>query len=222
MVSQWMRALVSITAVVTATLPPAMAADSDDISVAEQRIFLDHHLQNIRDATDLPYAFTQTGSDSDRFTDQVILHVGAGKPEARALKVDFLSGSRRLNLSSIEGGTGNPVILYFLENDIRDLHNRLGGQEAYFRKRIRMALAEKATVRPVQLRYAGKTIDGHEVTISPYRDDPLKDRLKQFVSKSYVFTLSSAVPGGLYELKTHVDADGTAPALDTVLTLERR
>ena len=164
--------------------------------------------------------FTQKGSDKDSFTDRVALNVGAGAADKRELKVEFLSGSRKMDLSSLEGGTGNPVILYFLEHDIRDMHTRLGGQEAFFRKRIRLALADRATVKPVKLKLAGKTVDGNEVTISPYVDDPLKDRLKQFVSKTYVFTLSSAVPGGVYELRTHVDATSIEPALDTVLALD--
>ncbi|MBA4283950.1 MAG: hypothetical protein C0434_00255, partial [Xanthomonadaceae bacterium] len=115
---------------------PAFAGD--EISIAEQHVFLDNHLQNIRTATTVPYRFTQKGSDKDSYTDQVTLNVGDGAADKRELRVDFLSGSRKLNLSSIEGGTGNPVILFFLEHDIRGMHDRLGGQEAYFRKRIRL------------------------------------------------------------------------------------
>lgn len=207
-----------LAAAVVVSASPAIAGD--EISVAEQHVFLDHHLQNIRSATALPYVFTQKGSEKDSYTDRVTLDVGAGEPDKRELKVDFLSGSRKMNLSSVEGGTGNPVILYFLENDIRDMHARLGGQEAFFRKRIRLALADKATVKPVKLKLAGKTIDGNEVSISPYLNDPLQDRLKQFVSKTYVFTLSDSVPGGVYELRTHVDATSIEPALDTVLALD--
>ncbi|WP_293368895.1 hypothetical protein [Nevskia sp.] len=200
-------------------LAPAATA-GDEISAAEQRVFLDLHLQNVRAAAALSYVFTQKGAEKDSYVDRVTLNVGAGAPEQRELKVDFLSGSRKMELATVEGGTGNPVILYFLEHDIRDMHDRLGGQEAFFRKRIRLALADKATVKPVKLKFGGKTVDGNEVTISPYVDDPLKDRLRQFVSKTYVFTLSEAVPGGVYQLRTHVDAGGAAePALDTVMML---
>lgn len=205
-----------------AAAPVAIAAAGDEISVAEQRVFLDQHLQNIRSAAAVQYRFTQKAAEKDSFSDRVVLNVGAGAPDKRELKVDFLSGSRKLQLASVEGGTGNPVILYFLERDIRDMHDRLGGQEAFFRKRIRLALAERAIVKPVKLTFDGKTVDGNEVTISPYVDDPLKDRLRQFVSKTYVFTLSDAVPGGVYELRTHVDAAAGAaaePAIDTVLKL---
>lgn len=211
--------LKTLALVLTCVAAAAPAWAGDEISVAETRLFLDNHLQNVRSATTIPYQFTQTGSDKDRYTDRVTLNVGAGAADKRALTVDFLSGARKLQLSSIEGGTGNPVILYFLEHDINEMHQRLKGQQAYFRKRIRLALADKATVRPVKLQLGGKAIDGTEVSIAPYADDPLKDRLQQFVSKTYVFTLSDAVPGGVYSMKTHVDASGAEPAIDTTLSL---
>lgn len=215
-----MRKLVNalLLAAVIAAAPQASAGD--EISLAEQRVFLDNHLHNIRAATTLPYVFSQKGSDKDSFSDQVRLEVGAGAPDKRELKVAFLSGNREMKLATVEGGTGNPVILYFLEHDIRDMHDRLGGQEAFFRKRIRLALADQATVKPVKINLAGATVDANEVTIRPYIDDPLKDRLRQFVSKTYTFTLSDAVPGGVYELKTHVDGTPTDPALDTALRLD--
>lgn len=206
-----------------AVVTGSVAHAGDEISAAEQRVFLDQHLHNIRAAAALQYSFTQKGAEKDSFTDQVVLKVGAGAPDKRELKVDFLSGPRKLQLATVEGGTGNPVILYFLERDIRDMHDRLGGQEAFFRKRIRLALAERATVKPVKLSFAGRMVEGNEVTIKPYVDDPLKDRLRQFVTKTYVFTLSDAIPGGVHELRTHVDAAGgtpAEPALDTVLKLD--
>lgn len=207
-------------AALLAPFSPAQAGD--EISPAEHRVFLDEHLANIVAATDVRYTYTQKAGPKDSFTDQVTLKVGEGNAAQREVDVEFLSGPRRLSLASIEGGTGNPVILYFLEHDIRDLHDRLGGQAAFFRKRIRLALADNAVVKPVSLRYAGKQVEGTEVTIKPYVDDPLKNRLRNFVSKTYVFTLSSAVPGGVFELRTHVDAGAAAdgePAIDTALRI---
>jgi hypothetical protein len=213
-----MRFLIKVLLLCSAvTAQPAAVAD-DAISPAEHRVFLDEHLNNIHGAIEVRYTYTQKAGPKDSYTDQVTLKVGAGSREQRAVDVDFLTGERKLALASIEGGTGNPVILYFLEHDIRDLHNRLGGQSAFFRKRIRLALADAAIVKPVKLSFGGKTVDGQEVTIAPYRNDPLKDRLKHFVSKTYVFTLSDAIPGGVYELRTHVDAGASAeaePAIDT-------
>lgn len=205
-----------------AVIPALPVHSGDEISPAEHRVFLDEHLGNVSNAVDIRYTFTQKSDARHSFTDAVTLKVGAGSAKEREIDVEFLSGARRMDLASIEGGTGNPVILYFLEHDIRDLHDRLGGQAAFFRKRIRLALADSAVIKPVSLQYGGKRVNGTEVTITPYLNDPLKDRLRNFVTKTYVFTLSSAVPGGVYELRTHVDAgpaESAQPAIDTVLRI---
>ena len=41
---------------------------------------------------------------------------------------------------------GNPVLLYFLERDIREMERLTGGKSGYFRKAIRLALARSASV----------------------------------------------------------------------------
>ena len=78
---------------------PAIAGD--EISVAEQHVFLDNHLQNIRSATALPYVFTQKGSDKDSFTDRVALNVGAGAADKGEISLD---GFRAHSTESGEAG----------------------------------------------------------------------------------------------------------------------
>lgn len=207
-------------ALIFAAAPTAFAAD--EYSVAEQRVFLDQHMSNVTGAGSIEYLFVQTAAPADSFEDKVTLSVGAGAIDKRTLAVEYLSGKHHMELPSVEGGTGNPVLLYFLEHDIRDMHERLGGQQAYFRKRIRLALADGATVKPVKLSYRGKQIEGNEVTIEPYANDSLKDRLGQFVGKRYVFILSDAVPGGIYEIRTSTPAATgatPAPAVSTALKI---
>lgn len=193
------------------TAAPVRAAD--EFSAAEQKVFLDNHLKNIPKATTIGYHYRQTGKAEDSYEDEVKLVVGEGAADKRSLAVDYLSGKHKVDLPSIEGATGNPVLLYFLEHDIRDMHDRLGGQQAYFRKRIRLALADAATVKPVKLSYRGRNVDGNEVSIEPYINDALKDRLGAFVAKRYVFVLSDAVPGAVYELRTDTPAaSGSSPS----------
>jgi hypothetical protein len=84
-----------------------------------------------------------------------------------------------------------------------------GGKPGYFRKRIRLALADTATVKPVDVRFGGQTVAAEQITIRPYADDPNKAKFEQLVSKQYVFTLSDKVPGGIYQMR------GVVPAADT-------
>lgn len=87
------------------------------------------------------------------------------------------------------------------------------GKANYFRKRIRLAVYEGAQVRDVSVAYRGKPVAAREITIEPYRDDPNKQRFEKFTSKQYVFTLSSAVPGGVYAIRSSVAGTADSPLL---------
>ena len=48
-------------------------------------------------------------------------------------------------MPDIEGGEGgNPVTMYFLENDVRGMQRLTKGSQVHFRKQIRMALYKSA------------------------------------------------------------------------------
>ena len=66
------------------------------------------------------------------------------------------------------------------------------------------------------LQYRGKAVAGREFSITPYVDDPNRPRFEQLANKRYVFTLSDAVPGGVYGIRAVVvdpGKDAAAPPL---------
>jgi hypothetical protein len=77
-----------------------------------------------------------------------------------------------------------------------------GGSTSYFRKRIRMALAEGAQVSRQTVTYQGKTMQAQTVRIQPYLNDPMHARFEKYLHKTYTFVVSEQVPGGLYQLRT--------------------
>src|SRR5215475_9104024 len=90
----------------------------------------------------------------------------------------------------------------------------------YFRKAIRLALARSANVAKVSVSFEGRSVAAQEITITPYVDDPLKDRIGRYASKIYVFTLSADVPGGIYGIRTVVP--GPAAAAKAAPLIEER
>ena len=50
------------------------------------------------------------------------------------------------------------MVLYFLEGEVRRLQRTTTGQAAHFRRRIRQALADKATVSEGTIRWASATV----------------------------------------------------------------
>lgn len=204
------------------------AADADQsISVAESQLFLSNHLGSLPDSTVLSYAYAKVGSLEARREDSVRVTISPASPgTARQVRVDYLTGAQRLELPPIGAASANPVILFFLERDVREMQRLTGGQAAYFRKRVRMALADAAEVRPVAFEFAGHTVAGEQITVHPYRDDPLRNRFQRLAEKVYTFTLSDRVPGGVYRMETMVDAPaagaGTSPLISETLTLLAR
>ncbi|WP_077033181.1 hypothetical protein [Pelomonas sp. KK5] len=199
-------------------LSPAQAAE--DYSAAEQAIFMRDQFAGLKAPTTLRYSFRKTGSMEPGFEDQVELTLNA-KTEGGCCLVhgEFLSGTRRVPLPDMDQGKANPVTLYFLERDIREMNRITRGSQNYFRKRIRMAAYQGATVTPVSLRYRGATVKGQDITLKPYDDDPNRARYGQLAVKEYHFLLSEAVPGGVYAIRT-IAHDGASVLLDEDMTIE--
>jgi len=183
----------------------AHAADPNDFSVAEKRLFIDDHLQGLPGTTTLEYAFSKRGSLEGSVDDKARVIVGPIRSGGgRATKVDFLSGERKLELPDVGAATGNPVILYFLEREVREMHRLTGGSVSYYRKRIRMALAEGGQVRQVTVDVGSRRLAATQIHIAPYRDDPARSRYEKFAEKTYTFTLSDDVPGKVVELHSEL------------------
>lgn len=196
-----------------------------DFSAAERAIFMTDQFAKLRPPLTLNYRFHRTGSLEPGFDDTASIALKAqGNGRCCDATGQFLSGERKLALPPVEGATGNPVTLYFLERDIREMERLTKGKSNYFRKRIRMAIFQGAEQRAVNFKYRGKAVAGQEFTISPYADDPNRARFEQLATKRYVFTLSDAVPGGLVAIRTRVaDAGkgaGAAPLLAEELLID--
>jgi hypothetical protein len=201
------------------------AGAQDAISAAEKLLFQTDHLKNVAPPATLSYAFRKTGSAETGFDDTVELRVRVLDGVKQA-SVTFLSAERKTACPEVTRAEGNPVLLCFLERDIREMERLTGGKSGYFRRAIRLALARSARVARSRLSFGGRELAANEITVVPYADDPLKDRIGKYATKTYVFTLSAEVPGGVHSVRTFVPpAEGTsneAPLLEERLTLVGR
>jgi hypothetical protein len=203
-------------ALVCALLWPCAASAVKDYSAAEQAIFMTNHLANVRPPATLHYRFVKGGSMEAGFEDRVTLKLTPrADQKCCSASAEFLSGTRRLALPDVEAAEGNPVLLYFLERDIREMSRLTKGQQNYFRKRIRMAVYQAAESSELMLPFRGKSVAARRFTVMPYVDDPLRERFAKLAGKRYTFTLSDAVPGGVVAVGSQVDGEGGAPPLWT-------
>jgi hypothetical protein len=194
-------------------LAASAALAGDAIAPAETALFMTDHLRGLAPPARLRYDFSRSGSLEVAFSDQVEVDVEAGPGGARQVVTRCLSEGRRIELPALDFAQGNPALLCFLERDIRQMERLTGGKANYFRKRIRLALAEGAEVRNFSQEIGGRPIAGREIRIAPYSDDPLRQRFERYAAKYYVFRLSDDVPGGIVELDAVIPAAsaGAAP-----------
>jgi len=183
----------------------SQAADPSQFSESERRVFSDEHLRNVGGPAALQYAYRRRGSLETHVDDRAVVTVGArGKDGGRTARVEFLSGERKLELPPLEHAEGNPLILFFLEREVREMSRLTGGSGSYFRKRIRMALADDAEVSSVEVSVAGQAVAATEIRIAPYRLDPARARYEKFAERTYVFVFSDDVPGQVVELRSEL------------------
>lgn len=196
-------------------LPLGIARAANDFSAAEQALFMDNQLGKLRPPLTLHYDYRKTGTLEEAFADKVDVVLTA-QPDGSccAASTRFLTGAREMRQPDVQGAQGNPAILYFLERDISEMQRLTKGKANYFRKRIRMAVYRGAAIRNITLPYRGRPVAVQEISISPYLDDPNRPRYEKLANKQYVFMMSNSVPGGLYGIRSRIDAEpADAPPL---------
>lgn len=204
----------------------AMAADPSEYSEAERQLFVRPHLAAVTPPARLHYRYERTGTLEPEVSDRATLLLGESAG-ARTADVDYLSENRKLELPSIGYVDGNPIILHFLEREVRELKRLTGGSVGFYRNRIRKALAGDAKVKETEVNYNGKTVKGTEIRIDPYVDDPARSRFEKFADRYYVMVLSPEIPGEVFQMKAQSPGPVNGPEagkalLDEVLTFERQ
>ena len=171
---------------------------------AEVLLFETDHLAGLGLPTRLQYRFTWNGESA--FEDRIVVSVDA----LHVAAVDYLSGEHHVDFPAVENARGNPLLLYFLEHDLREMQRFTGGSVSYFRRLLRRAFADpKLAVEPVAATVQGRQVMASRVGIEPFRADPnALSRYPRFAGKRYEFVLSPAVPGGIISVASVVPDDG--------------
>lgn len=192
---------------------PASETDRQDYSAAERLLFMTPQFGGLKPPQTLRYAFHKAGAFEPGYDDKVAVIL---TPQADggccAARSEFLSAERRLVMPDVPAADSNPVILYFLEHDVREMQRLTKGSQNHFRQRIRMAVYNAATVSDVSVRWRGQTVKAKEIRFTPYLDDPNRPKFEKFVRKEYRFVLSDAVPGGVYGIRTRIGSEDAAAA----------
>ena len=189
---------------------PARAeeADTRPLSPAQVALFETPHLRNIASPETLRYRFAADGGPGGDVTDRVDVHVRGINPDgSKRLSFDYLTGERRVAIPPVEHFAGNPLLMLFLEQDVKGMKERLGLSTAYFRNRIRQSFLDAATVTEARVLLDGRDVPARRITLRPFGDDPRFDRLPSVQGKTYTFVLADEVPGMVAEIRTELPPD---------------
>lgn len=194
--------------------------ESYELTQAQKLLFDTPHLSNLLAGDTVSYNYAKSGTLEPVFEDKVELLINAVlADQRRSLEASFLSGERRIPFASSSGFHGNPLIMLFLERDAREMSRLTGGSAAYFRNRIRHALAKPDVVtESVRVPFAGEALSGTRVELVPFGEDPLLDRYAALADKRYTFIVSAQMPGGIYRLESEAPpASGGEPVIRETL-----
>jgi hypothetical protein len=206
---------------------PAGAAESpgqeQEYSQANRLLFMTDHLSNVPHHSALEYEFERKGTLESPFRDTVAVRVAAqGSAGGKQAQIELFTGERKRAFPPVDDARGNPVLLAFLQHDVAEMQRFTDGSWRHFQRLIKFALEGGAVVEAVTIAYDGHDLDAVQISIRPFLQDPQRARYSDFDRKYYVFTLSEAVPGWIYQLRSVVppsEAEEAMPLLEETLTL---
>jgi hypothetical protein len=225
-ISQWIGLLALPLVVGGTNIAAAPSAASEP--TAQELLFDATYLAPVAAPSRIKYHFSFKSVDSTLFgasyddDASMQLKPTAGAEGYKDVTLDMFTGERLRELGPLPKINGNPIIMMFLEYDTNLMQKHVGGAMVYYRNIVRAAFRDKATVQAVDITWNGKPVKAMKISIQPFQDIPAAEKLQLFRGKIYEFTVSDAVPGGIYDMRSVVpDLEGKspAPAMDTHLTL---
>lgn len=183
-------------------------------------------LDKVEEGSKLTYNFKRNVSEpkllGPEFSDNLSLSIlKVAEDGKRDVKVQIFSGDRARDPRTIDGLTANPVLVFYLDRAVANFAMLAGGNKGYLKNRFRLALRTTAKIEPVKIEYNGKTVDGHHVWVTPYINDPNKEKMSGYEGARFDFYVSDDVPGYLVELTSLFESsEAAAPKLDEHIVLD--
>lgn len=136
----------------------------------------------------VPLAGAGAVADGLRSEDVAEGTVGLSRAGEKLLLIRQVDG-KALPGAEFAAAAPNPVLLFFLENVVRNMALATGGSPFYIRNRIRAALAEAGTGA------------GGRVVLHPFAGDPNAARIGDFATLALTLRFDPTDPARLLELK---------------------
>lgn len=202
-----------------AVLPAAGDPDARPLSPAQIALFETPHLKNIERPETLEYGYRRDGAGG--FADRIVERIEKIHPDGtKYVGFDFLTGEHHVFFPAVDNFHGNPLLMLFLDHDVREMRDTIGVTASHCRNRIREAFIDRARIADTEVTVDGKSVPARRITLQPFVDDPRFADVPEIRNKTYTFVLADKIPGMLAELSAEQPANQQtgAPALSERIT----
>ncbi len=184
---------------------PGLAGAETGSTKSAELIFDPPHLELVQKGSEVTYKFERKVSDEKTvgpaYTDEI--RVGVFKVAAdgkRDVSLQVFTGDRARVPWSETGMTGNPLLLWYLDNCINQFRAVAGGDRDFLKNTFKVALRDNSTFEDVKAEFGGKTVDAVRVSVVPFADSKDVKKMRGFEKSKFYLLLSPAVPGYFIEL----------------------
>lgn len=155
------------------------------------------------------------------FSDRIVVKADKGDDaQSRKSEVKMFSGVNARPAGPFVSDPQNPVLLLVMEENVQELSKILGANPRYLKNAIRKAWRDQAKIEDASVTVGGKTMPGTRITVTPFANDPQKDRMHGLEGLTYVVEIADAVPGNIATIDIHAPETG-APSFNEVLRFEK-
>lgn len=212
-------------AIVMASTASVLAAEAaPSISAA---LFDKPHIANLKQGDRLIYNFERNGSEpkliGPNFKDLIEVDIDKVNDNGtRDTTVQVFEGEFKRRPRDIDGMTGNPVLVFFLDRAVSGFALLAGGSTAYHKNRFRVAMRTEGGLAPVKFDYKGTEVEGYRLAIRPFTGDNKNvDKMKGYENAQFDFLMSDEVPGYFAAFQSHYSSTKEgSPSLEESIVLE--
>tara|TARA_Y100000588_G_C14060384_1_gene841137 strand:- start:197 stop:976 length:780 start_codon:yes stop_codon:yes gene_type:complete len=175
-----------------------------EMSSANIALFIDPHLETIKEPSRIYYKFQKESTREDSFVGNVVLNiVKIDDDNTKHITFRYLKGKDKVRFPPQIGAKGNPVFMLFFERDSRDMQRLTGGNALFFRSRIRHTIAA-TEIKDTIFNFDGKEYPGKEISFQPFLKTKLKNRVSRYKTKKFVILMSEDIPGYIYKMEAYI------------------
>jgi hypothetical protein len=196
---------------------PAMAKQQADVATL---LFGNPQWSKAPAGSTITYSYskkTGTATLGSGFDDHISLTLAAGEDaDSRAAEVKMFSGANAKAAGPFPSAKQNPVLLLVMEENVQELSKLFKANPRYLKNAIRKAWRDDPKIVGTNVDVDGKSVPGTKISVTPFLDDPEKDKMMGLNALTYTVKIADSVPGSIAEIDIETPPGAKASFSETL------